>query len=94
MFCCFSSYSIGVLYWGEEIKTMNNKNMDTKLTQLERKPTRGDALLDLLFMNREGLMGDIVDGSCLGQNDHKMIEFSILVIQDYYLGPWRVCLGH
>lgn len=39
--------------------------MDTKLTQLERKPTRGDALLDLLFMNREGMMEDMVDGSCL-----------------------------
>ena len=41
-------------------------------------PTRGGALLDLLFTNREGLVGDVKARSCLGQSDHKGIEFSIL----------------
>lgn len=33
---------------------------------------------DLLFMNREGLEGDVVSGSCLEQRDHEMLEFSTL----------------
>lgn len=28
-------------------------------------------------MNREGLEGDVVSGSCLEQSDHEMLEFSI-----------------
>uniref|UniRef100_A0A8B9CU89 Reverse transcriptase domain-containing protein n=1 Tax=Anser brachyrhynchus TaxID=132585 RepID=A0A8B9CU89_9AVES len=51
---------------------------DSFLTQLVREPTRGGAPLDLLFTNREGLVGDVVVGSCLGQSDHEMVEFSIL----------------
>lgn len=47
--------------------------------QLVREPTRGDALLDLLFMNREVLVGDVVVGSHLGHSNYKMIEFFILV---------------
>lgn len=39
------------------------------------EPMRGDALLDLLFTNRERLVGDMVVGSFLGQNDHKMVDF-------------------
>ena len=46
--------------------------------QLVSEPTRGGALLDLLFTNREGLVGDVVVGSCLGQSDHEMVELSIL----------------
>lgn len=33
--------------------------------QLESKPTRGAALLDLLLRNREGLVGDAVVGAIL-----------------------------
>ena len=51
---------------------------DSFLTQLVREPKRGGAPQDLLFTNREGLVGDVVVGSCLGQSDHKMVEFSIL----------------
>ena len=52
------------------------------LTQLVKKPTRGSKILDLLFVNREGL-GDTKVGGHLGQRDHEMIDFSILV------EPWR-----
>jgi len=38
----------------------------------------GGALLDLLFTDRKGLVGDVKVGSCLEQNDHEMIEFSFL----------------
>lgn len=38
---------------------------------------RGCALLDLLFMNREGLVGDVVGGG-LGHSDPKMTECTIL----------------
>ena len=51
---------------------------DSFLTQLVSEPTRGGAPLDLLFTNREGLVGDVVVRSCLGQSDHEMVEFSIL----------------
>jgi len=47
------------------------------LTQLVGEPTRGGASLDLLFTNREGLVGDVVVGGHLGLNDHEMIEFSV-----------------
>ena len=46
--------------------------------QLLREPTRGGAPLDLLFTNREGLVGGMMTGSCLGQSDHDMVEFLIL----------------
>ncbi|XP_048785457.1 uncharacterized protein LOC125685961 [Lagopus muta] len=51
---------------------------DSFLTQLVREPTRGGALLDLLFANKEGLVGDVKVGDCLGQSDHEIVEFSIL----------------
>ena len=48
------------------------------LTQLVGEPTRGGALLDLLFTNREGLVGGVMVGGRLGLSNHEMIEFSIL----------------
>uniref|UniRef100_A0A8B9ZFV9 Reverse transcriptase domain-containing protein n=1 Tax=Anas platyrhynchos TaxID=8839 RepID=A0A8B9ZFV9_ANAPL len=51
---------------------------DSFLTQLISEPTRGGALLDLLFTNREGLVEDVIVGNSLGQSDHEMVEFSIL----------------
>ena len=40
---------------------------DSFLTQLVSEPTRGGAPLDLLFMNREGLVGEVVVGTDIGQ---------------------------
>lgn len=42
---------------------------DSKRAVLKQvnEPTRWGALLDLLFTNRERLMGDVVVGSSLGQ---------------------------
>jgi len=51
---------------------------DNFLMQLVREPMRGAALLDLLFTNRESLVGDVEVRGCLGQSDHDMVEFSIL----------------
>ena len=48
------------------------------LTQLVGEPTRGGASLDLLFTNREGLVGDVVVRGRLGLSDHEMIESSVL----------------
>lgn len=48
------------------------------LTQVVGEPTRGGDSLDLLFTNREGLVGDVVIGGRLGLSDHEMIKFSIL----------------
>lgn len=48
------------------------------LMQLAGVSAKGDAPLGLLFTNRGELVGDVEVGNCLGQNDHKMVEFSIL----------------
>ncbi|TRZ14264.1 hypothetical protein HGM15179_012846 [Zosterops borbonicus] len=50
---------------------------DNFLLQLVGEPTRGGTRLDLLFANREGLVGDVVVGDRLGHVDHEIIEFSI-----------------
>jgi len=47
------------------------------LTQLVSEPTREGASLDLLFTDREGLVGDVVVGGCRGLRDHKMTEFLV-----------------
>ena len=45
---------------------------DNFLMQLVSEPTRGGVPLDLLFTNREGLVGDVVVRGCLGLSDHDM----------------------
>ncbi|RMC11217.1 hypothetical protein DUI87_12132 [Hirundo rustica rustica] len=50
---------------------------DNFLSQLVGEPARGRTMLDLLFANRDGLVGDVVVGGRLGQSDHEIIEFSI-----------------
>ncbi|RMB99816.1 hypothetical protein DUI87_23593 [Hirundo rustica rustica] len=51
---------------------------DNFLSQLVSKPTRGGTVLDLLFTNRDGLVGDVEVGGRLGHSDHEIIEFSII----------------
>jgi len=50
---------------------------DNFLTQLVSEPTRGGASLDLLFTNREGLVGDVVVRGHLGLSDHETTEFLV-----------------
>lgn len=40
------------------------------LTQVVRKPTREGAPVDLLFANREVLVGNVMAVDCLGYSDH------------------------
>ena len=47
---------------------------DNFLIQLVSEPTREGALLDLLLVNREELVGEVKVGGCLGCSDHEMIE--------------------
>jgi len=69
------------------------------LTQLVSEPTRGGASLDLLFTNREGLVGDVVVGGCLGLSDHEMTEFSVRgevkreASKTNTMDFWRACSG-
>lgn len=51
---------------------------DNFLVQLLRELTRKSALLDLLLVNGEGLVGEVVarDGH-LGRSDHEVVEFKI-----------------
>jgi len=48
---------------------------DYFLTQLEREPTREGTPLDL-FAKREGLVGDVKVGGCLGHSNHKIVSDS------------------
>ena len=47
------------------------------LTQLISEPVRGGASLDLLFTNREGLVGDVVVRGHLGLSDHEITELLV-----------------
>jgi len=47
--------------------------------QLVSEPSRGGASLDLLFTNREGLVGDVVVRGRLALSDHEMLEFSFMM---------------
>lgn len=49
---------------------------DNLLTQLVKESARKGSLLDLLFTNREGLVGDA------GHSDHKMIVFNSQASKD------------
>ena len=48
------------------------------MSERVKEPAGGGALLDLLFTNREGLVGGVEVRSCLAQSDCKMAEFSLL----------------
>ncbi|GAB0207904.1 mitochondrial enolase superfamily member 1 [Grus japonensis] len=50
---------------------------DSFLVQLLKEPTRKGALLDLLLVNREGLVGEVAIGGRLGHSDHEVVEFKI-----------------
>jgi len=50
---------------------------DNFLMHLVRQPTRGGASLDLLFTDREGLVGDVVVRGHLAFSDHEMTEFLV-----------------
>ncbi|GAB0208399.1 mitochondrial enolase superfamily member 1 [Grus japonensis] len=53
---------------------------DNFLSQVLSESTRKDALLDLLFVNREGLMGDVMVSDCLGHSAYEMVEFKIVSV--------------
>ena len=69
------------------------------LTQLVSEPSREGVLLDLLFANREGLVGDVMVGGRLGHTYHEIIELSILgevrrgVSRTATLDFWRADFG-
>lgn len=52
------------------------------LVMVLREPTRKDALLDLLIVNREGLVDEVaVEGYLHGLIDHNVFQFKILGIR-------------
>ena len=52
---------------------------DNFLTQLVKELTKGNKILDLLFVSRKGLVGDVKVGVCLGHSDHELLDFLILL---------------
>ncbi|RMC22044.1 hypothetical protein DUI87_02915 [Hirundo rustica rustica] len=51
--------------------------IEDNFLQLVSEPTRGRTMLDQLFTNRDGLVGDVVVEGHLGHSDHEIVEFSI-----------------
>lgn len=47
---------------------------DNFLPQLLSKPTREDAPLELIFVNREGLVGDVMAGERLRHSNHGVLH--------------------
>lgn len=62
----------------EEPKRFLECVVDNFLIQLIKEPSRCSALLDLLFVNREGLVHDVAVCGCLGQSHHETLVFPIL----------------
>ncbi|PKU33292.1 rna-directed dna polymerase from mobile element hypothetical protein [Limosa lapponica baueri] len=62
---------------------------DNFLSQVLSEPTRKDALLDLLFLNREGLMGDDMspklEGYDCGSSDFPFVDTETIRVQLYQL---------
>ncbi|PKU30465.1 rna-directed dna polymerase from mobile element hypothetical protein [Limosa lapponica baueri] len=61
---------------GKFLKSVGDDNF---LSQVLSEPTRKDALLDF-FVNREGLVGDVMVGVCLSHSDHETVEFKIFSV--------------
>lgn len=53
---------------------------DNFLSQVLSETTRKDALLDVVFVNREGLMGDVLLDGFPGHSGHEMVEFKIFSV--------------
>ena len=72
---------------------------DDFLAQQVRGPTREGVMLDLLFCDRKGLVGDVMGGGCLGHRDHEITEVLILrevragVSRTATLDFWRADFG-
>ncbi|KAF1487797.1 hypothetical protein FQV18_0002667, partial [Eudyptula minor novaehollandiae] len=47
------------------------------LIEVLRELSKKGALLDLLFVNRDGCMGEVMVGGCLVHSDHETVEFKI-----------------
>ncbi|KAJ7424810.1 hypothetical protein WISP_26561 [Willisornis vidua] len=56
------------------------KNLDDNfIEQVLMKPTRKNALLELLLVNRVDPMSEVDIGACLGHSDHENTKFKISV---------------
>lgn len=55
-------------------------------------PTRKDALLDLLLVNKEGFVEDVMVGGCLGYSGYEMVEFRIFSVLEKK-GQQSFCSG-
>lgn len=58
------------------------------------EPTRQGSLLNMLFVNKEALLGDVTLGSHHRHTDHKIAEFTLTgeegAQQNCHLGLWPV----
>jgi len=101
-FVLMGDFNLPEVYWKQN--TVEKKQSrrflecvedDNFLTQLVRETTREGVPLDLLFANREGLVGYVTVGGHLGHSGHEVTEFSILrevrggASRTATLGFWR-----
>ncbi|KAE8597549.1 hypothetical protein XENTR_v10016507 [Xenopus tropicalis] len=78
----------GVMGWLSQKKASRFVNMlnDNFLFQLVQEPTRNDSILDLVISNNTELISNICVGEHLGNSDHNMVSFEIMLQRQLYKG--------
>ena len=73
----------GVCWWDNTAGHKQSKRFldcldDNFVLQVIEKPTRRDAMLDLVLTHKKGLLGNVKLKGSLGCSDQEMVEFKIL----------------
>uniref|UniRef100_A0A803KG92 Reverse transcriptase domain-containing protein n=1 Tax=Xenopus tropicalis TaxID=8364 RepID=A0A803KG92_XENTR len=70
----------------EKASRFVNMLNDNFLFQAVQEPTRNDAILDLVISNNNELISNICVGEHLGNSDHNMVSFEIMLQRQLYKG--------
>uniref|UniRef100_A0A803JG40 Reverse transcriptase domain-containing protein n=1 Tax=Xenopus tropicalis TaxID=8364 RepID=A0A803JG40_XENTR len=70
----------------EKASRFVNMLNDNFLFQAVQEPTRNDAILDLVISNNNELISNICVGEHLGNSDHNMVSFEIMLQRQRYKG--------
>lgn len=62
------------------------------MVQVLREPARKGALLDLLLVSGEGLVGEVMIGGYLDHGDHEVVKFKIFCHRNFNPGFGRADL--
>ena len=54
---------------------------DNFLSKVMSEPATRGALLDPLFEDKKGVVGELTVGGCFGSGDHELVEFNIFAVR-------------